>query len=334
MAPLERKITSSLMERVGSWWSAEARAPFRHVPITAALYRAFFVSMVALSWRLDGTSAVGALSRLWAWQLWRRLTGRPIIVKCADGSRLYAPAWSRMAGLVAAAGLTEPDDARFALDFLRPGDLFIDVGANIGFYSVLAARRGASVKAFEPTPDARAVLERNAFLNGVECDVSVREAACGSASGSARFTIGLDIDNHLASADDPSAVAIEMTTLDQEVSDAVTGQLMLKVDAEGHEVEVLGGAGELISKYRPVVLVEVYDGGRSIRNVLSGHGYQSYKYDPRHRRLFQVSPGPRGQGNLLFIADAILDEVTRRVQEGTQARLRVPTIQWRLAQTT
>ena len=98
-----------------------------------------------------------------------------------------------------------------------------------------------------------------------------------------------------------------MTTLDQEVSDAVTGQLMLKVDAEGHDAEVLAGAGELISQYRPVILVEVWDGGRSIRNVLSGHGYRSYKYDPRHRRLFQVPPGPRRQGNLLFIADATLD---------------------------
>ncbi len=321
------------MVRVGTWWYADARAPLRRVPIAAFLYAAFHVSMVALSWRLDGTSAAGVLSRLWGWQLWRRVTGRPVIVRCADGSRLYAPAWSRMAGLVAAAGLTEPDDARFALDFLRQGDLFVDVGANIGFYSVLAARRGARVKAFEPTPDARAVCQGNARLNGVEGAVSVREAACGSVSGTAGFTIGLDIQNHLAP-DDPSAVAIEMTTLDQEITDAVTGQLMLKVDAEGHDAEVLAGAGELISRYRPVILVEVWDGGRSIRNVLSGHAYRSYKYDPRHRRLFEVPPGTRRQGNLLFIANVTLGQVTRRAQEGARAPLRAPAIHWRLPRTT
>jgi hypothetical protein len=50
-----------------------------------------------------------------------------------------------MAGIVAAAGLTEPSTALLALDLLRPGDWFVDVGSGIGFYAVVAGRPGARV---------------------------------------------------------------------------------------------------------------------------------------------------------------------------------------------
>jgi FkbM family methyltransferase len=252
-----------------------------------------------------------------------------VIVRCADGSLLYAPSWSRMAGLVAAAGLTEPEDARFVLDFVRPGDLFVDVGANIGFYSVLAGRRGARVKAFEPTPEACAVCRRNAVLNGIDGLLSVREAACGSASGKAQFLVGLDIENRIVP-NDPSAVSVEMTTLDDEVTEPIRGLLMLKVDAEGHDLEVLAGARKLIQRFRPVVLVEVWDGGRQVGDVLSPLGYGSYKYVPRDRRLLEVRSEAQEQGNRLFICDKNFGEVRRRVTEGDRAELKMPSIRWRL----
>jgi hypothetical protein len=65
-----------------------------------------------------------------------------------------------MAFSLVGTGLTERNDSLFAIDLLRPGDLFVDVGANIGFYTLIAARRGAQVEAFEPTDEAAGWCER------------------------------------------------------------------------------------------------------------------------------------------------------------------------------
>ena len=90
-------------------------------------------------------------------------------------------------------GLHEFADMAFLLHFLRTGDLFVDVGANIGSYTVLAtAVCGAQTIAAEPDPGTSHSLKRNVQANGIEQRVTLVEAALGSARGTARFSIGND----------------------------------------------------------------------------------------------------------------------------------------------
>jgi FkbM family methyltransferase len=106
----------------------------------------------------------------------------------------------------------------FVLHFLRPGDLFVDVGANVGFYSILAAAAsGANCLAFEPGPDAFDWLCGNIGLNGVSARVEVRREALGRQAGQVAFTVGQDTVNHVVLAQNPSKKTqiVPVTTLDR-----------------------------------------------------------------------------------------------------------------------
>jgi FkbM family methyltransferase len=277
-------------------------------------------SRTILEQRAVGTGA-GALARAWAWQLWRRASGRPALIRCIDGSLLIAPPWSRTGSMIAATGLTERDDGLLFLDLLRPGDLFVDVGANIGFYTLLAARRGAHVEAFEPSAQAAANCERSLALNGLRANV--HRAACGASAGSVRFSTGLDVHNHVVA---EGGVEVPMVTLDEQLEGASAQLAVLKVDAEGHDIEVLRGALGALQRLLPLVLVEIWTGGNAPFELLSPFAYASYVYDPDRGELEQVPVGHRRAGNMLLIPDARVELVRARLGERRRPRLRPPRI--------
>ncbi|WP_352821704.1 FkbM family methyltransferase [Mesorhizobium sp. M0898] len=87
----------------------------------------------------------------------------------------------------------------FVLHFLRPDDNFLDVGANVGSYSVLAsAVCGARTVAIEPDSTTIGFLTRNVNVNRIQSRVTIIEAALGATQGSAEFTVGRDTRNKLA----------------------------------------------------------------------------------------------------------------------------------------
>src|SRR6266511_4636383 len=89
----------------------------------------------------------------------------------------------------------------FLLHFLRSGDLFLDIGANVGTYTVLASGVcKASTVAFEPDPTTVLALKRNIEVNGVQDLVTVHELALGATECEVRFTVGLDSTNKVVSA--------------------------------------------------------------------------------------------------------------------------------------
>ena len=95
-------------------------------------------------------------------------------------------------------GLYEFVDMAIVLHPLRPGDLFIDVGANIGSYNVLAAGAcGADVVAIEPEPEAARAHGANIDINGLEGRAEIVAAAAGPAAGIARLTRGLGAMNSI-----------------------------------------------------------------------------------------------------------------------------------------
>lgn len=144
-------------------------------------------------------------------------------------------------------------------ELLRPGDIVWDVGAHIGFFSLLAARLvgpSGRVHAFEPMEANRARLLASLDLNSAK-NVTVHDCALSATSGerilyargaSTMWTL-------VAERGDPEGAQIRCRTLD-EVAASSPAPTLIKIDAEGAEVDVLRGGLELIAKQRPKLLVE------------------------------------------------------------------------------
>jgi FkbM family methyltransferase len=133
---------------------------------------------------------------------------------------------------------------------LRPGDLFVDVGANVGTYSVWALELGAHVIAIEPDAESRRRLAANVAANGYA--VEVVNAALGPAPGVVRFTTGRDSLNRLALATETEAIEVPVTTLDEVLGDRHAAGV--KIDVEGAEQLVLQGARRALAEKRIALL--------------------------------------------------------------------------------
>ncbi len=265
---------------------------------------------------LNRNHRLRAMGRVAAWQAWRHVLGRPLTVRFWDGLRVRVyPDWP-YSWTALYVRLTEYDEMTFALRYLAPGDGFIDVGANIGLYSLLASRasRGAPVVAIEPHPLAAARLRENADLNSF-ANIDVRQAAAGSAGGVAMLTSGLVDQNQIRPelkgyADSVRApvVTIDDTLPTTRLDPGAVS--MVKIDTEGFEARVLAGARGLLSaEPGPVWLVELAGLGRryrsgdtEVRTVFHDHGYVPLGYDATANRLTSRESGFE-RGNVIYARD-------------------------------
>jgi FkbM family methyltransferase len=165
-------------------------------------------------------------------------------------------------------GIWEPLATRSFLEPLRPGAVAVDVGANLGYYTVLAgAAVGAEgrVVAVEPEPRNAALLEENVRLNGFDDRVEIVAAAAGEAEGSTLLYLGeANLGDHRAfdSGDGRKAIEVPIVALDD--LPALAGRVdLVKIDVQGAEAAVLRGARRLIERNRDhlVMLVEFWPQG-------------------------------------------------------------------------
>lgn len=175
----------------------------------------------------------------------------------------------------------EPEVVRHLRAALRPGDFFLDVGANTGFLSLVAAQAGAGVAAIEPDPLACRIIELNLSLNPRLQPVAVISCALADFSGTAQFgrsavantgLSGLGLENAV------SRFSVAVRTLDSLVqAQELPPPSALKIDVEGAEMAVLAGARGLFEKAPPrwlVVELEAAEASRSgIEAWLRSYGY-------------------------------------------------------------
>jgi FkbM family methyltransferase len=161
----------------------------------------------------------------------------------------------------------EPQVQEVLAGSLKPGDCCFDVGAHIGFFSVLAARlvgESGKVVAFEPDPINAAVLRANAINNSMP-QIQLVEAAVWSSSGPVQFAsveaASSRVDGRVEQAANhgSSQITVEGIRLDDYCSrHSVPPPVLLKVDVEGAETEVVYGATHLFRDIRPTLLCEVH----------------------------------------------------------------------------
>ena len=167
---------------------------------------------------------------------------------------------------------------------LGPTSLFVDVGANVGTYSLWAADLESKVIAVEPALDALQALRRNVELNGVELEVV--PAALAGKPGTMRLTESLATRNHLIPEGGTGGIEVEVRTLDSVLGRRTADGL--KIDVEGAEHMVLDGAHVALAEGRlPVIQLEwnvmadkVYSDSRErLAQTLAGYGYKFYRPD-------------------------------------------------------
>lgn len=151
-----------------------------------------------LSHPLNRQAKLSAIRRYVAWQIGSRIVPGPVAVPFVNDAMLLVKPGMLGATRNIYGGLEEFEEMSFLLHLLRKRDLFVDVGANIGAYTVLASRSvGARSIAFEPAPPAFGHLLGNIALNDIGRRAVARNVAIGGRPGRIRFTKDLDVMNHV-----------------------------------------------------------------------------------------------------------------------------------------
>ena len=244
---------------------------------------------------MNAHDKIGALKRFALWQINTRLNPYPVVYPFTEHSKLMV-----VKGLTGAtgniySGLHEFQDMGFLLHFLRKGDVFIDAGANIGSYTVLAsAEIEAYSLAFEPIPTTFNHLKNNIAANDIAHLVKPYNIGLGSQKGVLSFTKTLDTENHIATAADTDTLAVEIDTLDNIIG--ALQPVLLKIDVEGFETEVLNGAEATLNKPSlKAIIIELNGEGRRygydekhIDMKLVSKGFSPFRYHPFDRTLSKI----------------------------------------------
>lgn len=181
------------------------------------------------------------------------------VVRVLSGP-LRGARWVRGAGVDGYwIGTYEAKKQRLFARHVRPGGVVFDVGAHVGLYTLIAARRvgpAGHVYAFEPFPDNVRHLAEHLRLNGVE-NVSIMETAVTDHAGSVSFVPGLDSFTGKVSTE--GAVTVQSASLDGMLaSGQVCAPDLIKMDVEGAEFGALAGAQGLLAAKRPVIFLAVH----------------------------------------------------------------------------
>ena len=275
---------------------------------------------------MNRNAPMSALWRFFKWQIVTKIMGYPVVFPFVGKSVLIIE--KGMAGATGNIynGLHEHNDMLFAIHFLRDDDLFIDVGANVGVYTVLAAAQcGAQVISFEPVPETYRHLKRNVLVNDIhERVLLINKAAAGEVK-SVYFTSTLDAGNHVLLQEDSiqeQKIKIDCTTLD-----LVTSRIpsLIKIDVEGFETEVIKGADKILSGPElKAIIIELNGSGKrygyneeNIHDKLLSCGFLPYFYNSFNRKLVLLEHW--GTHNSIYIRD--LAFVENRIKSAPRIRI-------------
>jgi FkbM family methyltransferase len=239
------------------------------------------------------------------------------------GLRVYAYPRNETSRSLFVTGQYEPNEFCFLARVLRPGMVFVDAGANMGLYTLFAARKvgeQGQVLAIEPSSRECERLLRNLRANSVS-NVRLARKAVSDSSADAELLVAADVrsgHNTLGgfSYDTPLAIKEKVRT---ETLDAIVSQEglprvdVIKMDVEGAEVKALQGAAGVLERFRPLLLIEFADpalgqqGGSSaqIWNFLEQHHYRIHEFDPRTGAPLPAQRKPVYESeNLIAIPDS------------------------------
>jgi FkbM family methyltransferase len=157
-------------------------------------------------------------------------------------------------------GTAEPRKRALFEQSIKPGAHVFDLGANVGYYSMMASRQAGQtgkIFAVEPSPRNLEFLNRHIVLNGIK-NVQIYPLAISDFNGRASFKA--DIDPVAQRLGDDGNLDVDVQTFDSFFAAQGAGRMdVVKVDIEGAELSFLRGAAETLTRFRPTVFVETHD---------------------------------------------------------------------------
>jgi FkbM family methyltransferase len=269
-----------------------------------------------------------ALTRFLRWQVGSRLSVGAIVVPFVSSTRLLAEPGMTGVTQNIYCGLHEFEDMAFVMHALRAGDVFVDVGANVGTYTVLASGvAGASTFSFEPVPSTFRHLSDNIRINDLGTLVSAKNFAIGRERGEIRFTSGLDTMNRALAEGESAKEAIQVPV--DRLDNSLDGQspTLIKIDVEGYETDVLDGATEALRAESLLgLLIELNGSGRkygydehAIRQRIIDLGFQAASYLPHSRELVIGGLRSNTSENVLYVRK--LEELRERLRNAPRFRV-------------
>lgn len=216
---------------------------------------------------------------------------RSPVFELVPGARLRVPSDLRFTSVTAylLRDAVEPE-LDYLQKFVGKGDIFIDVGANIGLFTLKAAPQAGHVVAVEPGAEACAQLDANLALNRFDNVTVVRKALSDRAGRAALFHNPLGHDPQafslVSDGSDAGSEQVELVTLDSVVEEIGLPRVdCIKIDVEGAEAAVIAGAGATLAAHHPTVIFEmncptlVKAGGDTAAawNALAAMGYGFFR---------------------------------------------------------
>ncbi len=230
-------------------------------------------------------------------KLWRRLSA-PLVVPWLDGLLLNIIPGNETCRSVFITGRYEPNEFSVLATALTPGMVFVDIGANMGLYSMYASRRvgnAGRVIAVEPSSREFKQLSANIQLNRLSNVHTLRAAVCDkigetellvaiAAHAGHNTTGGFAYDTALDHRERVPSVSLDSLVETEKLSRVD----VIKMDIEGGELAAICGARETLMRFHPVLLVEVADrslyhqGATSAQllDLISTFGYRFFAFSP------------------------------------------------------
>ena len=270
---------------------------------------------------LNKKKKLATLMRVIKWQLVSRVFEYPIALPFVNQTFLLTTKGMESATANYYCGLQEYEEMSFVIHFLEENDLFIDVGANIGAYSILANSCCKNIKtiAFEPIPSTFEFLIKNIRFNNLNIDA--KNIGLSDKKGSLCFTTNLSSCNHVLSKGEKNSSNIDVKV--DRLDNILTSQIpqLIKIDVEGYEFKVISGMGKILDNPKLLaIILELNNNGinygmetHETHKYLLDKGFSSYFYEPSSKRLITLNKKFNLNSDNIYIKN--LNEVINRLSK-------------------
>lgn len=270
---------------------------------------------------------IGGIIKFFKWQINCRINSYKVIMPITENSLMIVN--KGMTGVTGCIynGLLEFDDMMFLLHFLSPDDIFVDVGANVGVYSILsAAEIGAKTISIEPIPQTFSLLKKNVLINEIKEKIEIYNIGIGESKGELNFTSSMDTVNHVVSEiefDIEDKIVVSVDTLDDLLNKRIPR--LIKIDVEGFEMNVINGGNKTLSNNElKGIIIELNGSGKRygfddlvLHNKLLNYGFKSYSYSPYLKKITELNG--YGTYNTIYLRD--IDFVEKRLTSSRKIKI-------------
>ena len=277
-------------------------------------FKIFSIINFIINHPLNKNRKCNSILRFINWQILSRFFIKKLYFNWIDNSRLIAyKGESAITGNLYT-GISELNDMGFLLHFLNEDDVFVDVGANSGAYTVLASKViGSKSISIEPIKKSYKRIIEHLKINKIEHLVSLHNCGIGKKAGKLLFTNNNDSMNRVTHERcEKSTSLCEIKTLNSLLNKK--NFYVLKIDTEGFEYNVLKGANKILKRGNIIALIVELNGcgktygftNNDVHKELLSYGYFPINYDPIFRKIKKKTSIKFVNNNVIYVKDIFI----------------------------